>query len=349
MKRNVIIFWCIFFILFGGLRWKIGTDWESYYDVFKEATFGNIFSYDRYGDGRDMLEPGYVFLNALIKQLLGQYHFFNIFATAVFQLSCYKASRFFTPKTPIMTYAFLVVFGGFFPIRATLGLAVAFWGYKYIKEQNFLKFILILALTCSIHMKFLIFLPCYWAGRIKLHWFIYLGIYVSIVAFYLVFQQQIALLATLLDSSSGVGAKLTIYTTGETEGFKGISYLGVGLNLFLMSIYLYLRSLKIINNEIWMNAMLNLYLASCCIYALFSDGMGDLARLATLFILPQTLLLIYAVDYFSHSRIPALKIGSVSFFSLYFIYRAFQATHGYFFEDTCVPYKTIFDYNISFL
>lgn len=346
-KKFVLILWGVFFTFFAGLRWNVGTDWDSYLEIYNGVDFSNIFTYDRYGNGRDILEPGYAFLNASVKSLFGKYHFFNIIECAIIQGSYIKACRYFTPRTPIITYIFLIVFGGLFPIRATLGLAVAFWAYKYIKEQNLPKFLLVMLLTCSIHMKYIIFLPCFWIGKLKLRWYCFFVIYLSIVALYVVFQQQIALLATFLDASSGVGNKLLVYTENETEGFAGLSYIGVALNAFLMSVYLYIRKIKIIKDDRWMNAILNMYLASCCIYALFSDGMGDLARLATLFILPQTLLLVTSIDYFRHSKNALLAIGANLFLILYFAYRTFQTTHAYYFEDACVPYRTIFDYNIS--
>ncbi len=346
-KKVVLILWGVFFTMFAGLRWQTGTDWDSYLQIYNDVDFTNIFTYDRYGNGRDILEPGYAFLNASVKAIFEKYHFFNLIECVIIQGSFYKACKYFTPRTPIITYIFLIVFGGIFPIRSTLGLAVAFWAYKYIKEQNLLKFLLVMLLTCSIHMKYIIFLPCFWLGKLKLKWYWFFIIYLSIVGLYVVFQQQIALLATLLDASSGVGNKLLVYTESETEGFSGLSYIGVALNVFLMSIYLYMRKIKVVKDERWMNAILNMYLASCCIYALFSDGMGDLARLATLFILPQTLLLVTAINYYKHSKNPLLVIGANLFFVLYFAYRAFQTTHAYFFEDACVPYKSIFDYNIS--
>ena len=347
-KKLVLIFWGFFFTFFSGLRWQIGSDWDSYLTVFNEASFDNIFSFDRYGDGRDMMEPGYVFLNAIVKALFGKYHFFNLLESAFLQYSYYKAIKYFTPQTPIIMYGFLIIFGGFIPIRATLGLAIAFWGYKYIKEQELLRFLLIIALTCTIHMKFIIFLPCYWIGKIRIKSYLYLSIYLLVVGSYVVFQQQLALLATLLDASSGIGAKLDVYTHGETEGFSGLSYIGVVFNLFLMCVYLYLRKIRLLRDELWMNGILNMYLVSCCIYALFSDGMGDLARLATLFVLPQSLLLVMTIVYFSKKRMPVLHLGAISFFVLYFIYRTYQATSGYYFLEAHVPYKTIFDYNISF-
>lgn len=33
-KQRIMILRCIFFILFGGLRWEIGGDWDQYYEHF---------------------------------------------------------------------------------------------------------------------------------------------------------------------------------------------------------------------------------------------------------------------------------------------------------------------------
>lgn len=74
-KKCVLIIWCIFFTIFGGIRWKTGGDWYQYYEHFLYSSWDNIFNYDRYGDGREQLEPGFVFLNTLIKSVLVSFIF----------------------------------------------------------------------------------------------------------------------------------------------------------------------------------------------------------------------------------------------------------------------------------
>ena len=345
VKRNVIIFLCIFFTLFGGLRWKTGTDWDSYLDIFRNSGFDNIFTFDKYGNGSEVVEFGYVFLNALINKIFGEFYVFNLVEAAIIQFSLFYASRYFSSKLPIISYSFLLLLTGFFPIRSSLGLAVAFWGYKYIKEQKLLAFLIIMAITCSIHMKYIIFLPCYWIGKIRLKWFVFYVVYLLIVALYIKFQEQITILISLLGSNSATD-KFMVYTRAETEGYAGLSYVGVAFNVFLMSIYLYIRKKKVITDERWCNGLLNMYLASICIYAMFSSGMGDLTRLATLFILPQVLLLVTSIEYFIHHRVVLFRLSAIFFFALYFVYRAYQTTHGFFFKDANVPYMSIFDYTI---
>ncbi len=52
-KRNIIIIWCVFFTLFGGLRWNTGGDFDSYYEIFKSANWDNVFNYYRSGDRKN--------------------------------------------------------------------------------------------------------------------------------------------------------------------------------------------------------------------------------------------------------------------------------------------------------
>lgn len=344
-KKVVMLFWCVFFTFFVGLRWQVGTDWDSYFEIFRASTFDSIFSLDKYGDGRENVEPLYVLLNAIVNETFGEFYIFNLLEAGIIQFSLFYVSRYFTPNTPIITYAFLFILIGLFPVRASLSLAVALWGYKYIREQKLIKFLIILAAACMIHMKTAILFPCYWIGKIKLKWYLFFIIYLSIVMLYVTFQQQLTALVSLFDSSS-MADKFLVYTKNETEGFRGLSYIGVGLNVFLMSIYLYLRKRKILVDTRWHNAILNMYLISLCLYALFSDGMGDLTRLATIFILPQVLLLVSAISYYGHHRVLILKMGAIFFFVLYYIYRIYQETHAYFFEECNIPYRTIFDFNI---
>lgn len=346
VKKVVIIGWCFFLTFFAGLRWGVGPDWDSYLDIFRQSEFDNIFSYDRYGNG-ELLEPVYVFLNASIKFLFGEYYIFNIFCAGFLQYTYYKASLHFLPSSPIIGYGFIVLFSGLFPARASLATGVLFWAYRCIEKREIIKFLIFMSLSVSIHMKAIIFLPFYWAGKVKLKWYVFIIVYVLIVVLYIQFQQQISLIATMLDSSGSAGERFAKYTNVETEGFNGLSYAGVALNLFLISVYLYLREIKYIKNQQWYNALLNMYLVSMCIYALFSEGMGDLARLATIFTLAQSILLVSAINYFAHHRVFLFRFGAIAFYIAYYVYRTIQATSGYFFKDAYTPYKTIFDYNMS--
>lgn len=72
-KEKKVVFFCtiVFFWILSFIRWKTGTDWESYYDCFKL----NISLSDFEDRG---FEPFYTYLNYFIKQLTSEYWFFQM-------------------------------------------------------------------------------------------------------------------------------------------------------------------------------------------------------------------------------------------------------------------------------
>ena len=143
-KKKVIIIWVIFFTLFGGLRWRIGNDWDQYYDHFLYSNWNNIFNYDRYGNGREYLEPLFVFLNTFIKSIFKTFYWYNILICFFIQYSFYKFSLKYSLDNPIMLYAFcMIIVPYYFPVRAALAVVICYWTYRYIKERKFWKFLFI--------------------------------------------------------------------------------------------------------------------------------------------------------------------------------------------------------------
>ncbi len=341
-KKMVMKLWCLFFTLFVGLRWNTGTDWDSYLMIFETSNFDNIFSFDRTGgSGGNNMEPGFVFLNALIRHAFKYFWAFNTIVEAFVQYTFYKVCLKYCRNTPLLAYAILMVFCQMFPVRATLAMTIIYWGYQYIQKRKFVNFLLIIALGYTIHMKVLIFLPFYWAGKIRLHDAFFYIIYGSFVAFYVIFQDYITAFVSLFDNLQAAD-KFVHYTETETIGYGGMKYAGVALNFFFIFIYCYMRRIKQISDDEWGNGILNMYLACICIYALFSDGMGDLAGLATIFMVPQIILLTRALYYFEHCKYAILRVATLFFFVAYYIYKIHSATSGYFFEECNVPYESIF-------
>ena len=343
-KKIIIIFWCIFFTLFGGLRWKIGGDWEQYYNHFQNCEWSNIFNYDRYGNGVETLEPGFVFINATIKYIFGEFYWYNLIIVGFIQYTYYKFTLEFSPKYPILMYAFLMLLASaYFPVRAGLALGVVYWSYKYIRERNLKKFLLIVLCAGMIHYQCFIILPFYWVGHIKLNFLIASIIYLLFIISARLFQEYFIILSAIIGGD--IGEKALSYSDFETEGFKGPSYLGWALNYFFLCIYFYIRKRGNYQNDIWYNTLINIFIAYNGLFIIFSSGMGDLTRLASAFFPAQAILFLFSINYFSSINKKYAKLA-ILFYILYYSYKITGVGSGYFFESTCIPYKTIFDYNI---
>ena len=84
------------------------------------------------------------------------------------------------------------------------------------------------------------------------------------------------------------------------------------------------------------------------IFIVFSEGMNDLTRLASIFFPAQAILYFYAIKYFKTKKNKIFTLGVITFYIIYYIYKLRSVGTGPFFESTCIPYKTIFDYPILY-
>lgn len=346
-KKILMVVWCAIFILIGGLRWRIGGDWDQYYDHFLFSKWSNIFNYDRYGNGSQSLEPGFVFINVFIKSIFGTFYFYNFIICAFVQITYYKFSTYFFPKRPLLCYIFLTILANnMFPVRAGLSLAITFWCWKYIKERNLKKYLLVVGAAFFIHNQAIVLFPCYFLGFIKIKSRWLLIIYPIIAIFAFKFQDYFAELALLLDDGS-IADKLQTYTGGQTTGFStAANYLGWAFNYFFLVNYLIIRKIKKLEDDYFYTVLLNAFMVYNSIFMIFSAGMGDLARAATIYFPAQCILFNFAIHCYLKLYGGKFKILVVLFLVSYLTYRVPALWSGYFFKSVSVPYKTIYNYGI---
>jgi hypothetical protein len=108
-------------ILFTGLRWEVGTDWENYKALFDDLEFNSDFLLNVYH-----FDPGYVLLNTIVKIAFDNYTFFLLIcATLAFVI----ASRLFVRASPFCNLALFVFISSYLPIHffgsTRRGIAIA--------------------------------------------------------------------------------------------------------------------------------------------------------------------------------------------------------------------------------
>ncbi|MBO5156338.1 MAG: EpsG family protein [Prevotella sp.] len=341
-KIKILWFWVLFFTYIGGFRWKIGGDWDQYYYYFENCSLLHIFDTVRYGN--DFLEPGFVFLNAICKIILGKFYIYNILVTFFYQFTIISICRRYSPQYPILMYAFIMTTSGtasYFAVRAGLAAAMMYWTYLYIEKRELKKFLLIILIGSNIHILCLVMLPFYWVGKIRFNYLTATVCYFAVALFAVLFREYFQVIALLMGGN--VAYKADVYTSGETIGFSGATSFGWILYYMLFMLFVFMR--KYSNNKYFYNTLLVLYFALRAIMMVFSDGMGDLTRLSSGLGPVFSILLIFAFTKLMEKK----KMGYILIaFTLYIsvsFYNYSKIGTGFFFMDTCVPYKTIFDYN----
>ena len=347
IRHGVLITIVVFITLFGGLRWQTGTDWDQYYYHFMHSDLSNLFAQKR-GGGR-FLEPGFVFVNALIRYFFGTFWMYNLITTGIIQFIRYKVCRLLCGNYALTAYCtMMIVSSNYFSIRAGFGMGVALASFYFIKMRLLKGFALTNIASYLIHVQGIVMFPFYWAGHLKLNWKVFLAILMSLSFFGYFFQSQfIALASNFEDTSAG---SLAMHYAGQYETVSDGSRVR-GLSTFLMnfaftSLFLFVREKKHLNKDFWYNSLLIMYLAQTAIYIVFSDGMSDLCRIAGILIFAKVLLMIESVKYFREFGKKWQCYSILLFYAVYLISKIKGLDHGAFFYICNVPYRTIFDFNM---
>lgn len=349
IKKRVMWVLMLMVTCFGGLRWQIGGDWYQYYDHFLNSNYANIFTYKRHGN---TLEPFFVFINATIRYIFGTFWAYNLIIVGFIQYTYYRMSWRFSPRYPIMFYSFIMILASnYFPVRAGLSLGVICWAYLFLEQRKYKHVILSIVIAFFIHRQCLAFIPILFAPLISkyIKWKYVMFLYFLFGFVGYVFRDYVVTVAMMANSDDMDFT--TRYAFGENEGHasKVNSYIGWGLNAIFLSVYFYVRKKKGLIYDNLYNTLLIGVLAYNGFTMIFTEGgMGTLTRISRIFVYPQVILFIYSMTYFLQQKRKKFYQREVAilFFIAYYLYRMTKIGSGFYFEDTCLPYKTIFDYHL---
>ena len=342
VKKYVLWFWVLFFTCIGGFRWNVGDDWDQYYYYFENCSLFHIFDTIRYGE--DFLEPGFVFLQAISKLILKKYYIYNILLTFFYQFTIVRISKRYSPKYPILMYAFIMTVTGtasYGAVRAGLAAAIMYWAYPYIEKRDLKKFLLVVFIGASIHVLSIVMLPFYWIGKFKFNYLTATILY-FVVAFGSVYFRNY-LLQVPMFLGGNIAYKAELYANGQTVGFTGSTSYGWFLYYFLFMLFIYMRQYS--KNEYFYNTLLMLFFVLRAIMMTFSEGMGDLTRLSAGLGPVFPVLMLFSFTKLMESKKGFLVISAIALYVAVNVYHFGKIGAGYYFENSYVPYKTIFDYN----
>lgn len=179
--KNVFV-WCIaaLLIFFAGFRYQVGSDWYAYYSL-KHEDFREVLT-------TTFLEPGWYSLGYISTSLYNEQGVAMFFAAMVtiflYIRTISKYSHSFLLS--ILLYFFLVWHGCFNGVRQYLAAAILFSGHRYLFEQKFYKWILVVLLASMFHTTAIIMFPLFWIVDRKLNTQIF--IFVLVLGLVLLFS-----------------------------------------------------------------------------------------------------------------------------------------------------------------
>ena len=347
-KQKVLFLWMIFFTLFGGLRWETGGDWTLYKGYFDAAQWGSILSYQRW-EGDISIDPGYMFLSALVKTVfVDEYWCFILMIGFFAQYTYYRFSMEFSPKHPLMMYVLILGTGmnSYMFVRSGLSVVVCYWAYRYIRDRKLVRFLLVVITAGLIHKQVLLFIPLYWAVKWHFKWQIYVIGYLCCCVTYLILKDYISLLIFALGDLGDVTEKLQGYTAEDTGIFgRQVSYGTWGMYFIMLCIFLYMRKRFVLEKDDWYNCMLVGFFIIIASNTVFTEGMSTLGRIAAPYKPARTILVMMVVNQLlNNRRYWAKRFAIVFFLGLAFL-NIYKDVNDPLMNVCFAPYRSVFDFN----
>lgn len=186
--------WLLIFLillLFGGLRYGVGTDFFSYAELFEQIGYQPseyLFRTRQYS----YMEWGYILLNVIVS-------LFTKHTQAIMLVTCGTVAALFlyrirtaSPFYPFSIYLFFTYYiWTFNGIRQGIAMALAFFAYEYAKQKKWLKYTLLIIVAAFFHKTVLIVFVLYTVCQYVYPLYVYIVAFAS-SAITLLFQHQIS-------------------------------------------------------------------------------------------------------------------------------------------------------------
>ena len=284
--------WCLCFVLlvlFDGLRWRNGTDWEPYLLYFRDCLTEE--------SELDLFEPGFVFLNEAIRSITDNYSVFLVLFAIILYSILFHFLRKYSPRP---FFSLFLLFVLMLPCqgmnRQFLAIATCMCSIPLLMRGKKGLFILCVVVGTLFHMTALFFLVALFVNkRFSLKFYIT----VLLVSVLVCLSNVMGVLSNLSLSSLGgaIGFRLAVYTAEEMESVSIVNrFVGLMMRALIVVPFLFAMYKKTpISREYVF--FFNMYCVGVLIYCYFSGTILQImvARGSWLFNIFQVLLFPYLV------------------------------------------------------
>lgn len=353
-KKIIIICAVIVFGLFKGLRWETGTDWNQFYMCFENSSWNNIFTYKRYEELDELMEPGYMFANVFIKQF-GDYTLFLLCQCFFVCITWAYLSFKLVPNRPIFAFAMAMVFNVIFPIRLPVAGAIVCWAFYFSLKKQYFIALLIGVIAYTMHKSALFTIPfIFFINKELPKWLIWILFGVSLLGEILADHISLLILLISVYLPENLQENVAGYSDAVIHGYSEKSLLSivmsVSLSFFFVFIFLKTRDLikmrikkthLIIHKRklIIFNQYFNCYIFMTFFFKFFSSPMlTNFTRVSEYFTLGFAISFVIAYDYLKRYFSEGILY---SFFCAYYLYK-FYGMMNTPYPEAMFPYKTIF-------
>lgn len=335
-SKIIYILFVLLFIILSSCRWENGPDWDSYYVTWKWFSEISIVG---------ELEPGYILLTSINHWLVNDYSF-HIFIMALItiipvSITIYK----YSPYPLFSLYVWYVCYiAHIFNVRQTIAISFIFCSIPFIINRKFIRYFIVVLISCFIHKTAFIALPIYWLWKVRINKksaIIYLLICCIIS---LTLSNIITNLINLLGGEL-FEAKLNFYlnehsdsTFGQIFSHQQMLIRGLFNRGVIIILGLYLLD-KIKENNPFLNGIINIYYFGSIIFFIFTPLHPAFTRLTTYYDLFQILLI---PSLFLYRMTKNVRFILFLIVFLYLCIRFKGVVLNY--EDLYIPYKFFLNY-----
>lgn len=235
LNKYFVLLLTLVFVMSDGLRWQMGTDWESYKDNFE-------FIYEKFTPGFDI---GFEYYTLAIRSIIDNYSFYLLInSTLIFIVLFFFFRKLGDNYFIGFFYSFSILIWYSGSMRQLLSLSFLCFSIKYIYNRNFLFYSILILLGALFHYSMLFCLPFYFLYKIKFE--IYILIFVVLILTIFLIKDYIILFENFL----------TILTPDKDfsdrlyGGLKTNVLLGYGRKILLYFIlFLFLKKNNLIRNK----------------------------------------------------------------------------------------------------
>lgn len=282
-KKKLNIGAVALFFFFFAFRGYLYTDWLSYTEYLNRVGWDELAHWDPMNS--KSFEPGFALLTLICKSIFNNYFFLVFVCVTIDTILFVRFLKYRKVDNLALAFMLFITFEGlvimFNLLRNAISMFILMNALQYIEKRKMLKYFSLCFLALMFHMSAIIFFPLYFFLHKKLNKWVFLGISVFCVLFFLSKISIVTSLVKVLGMEGMFGGKIDSYTEYITSA-RAISVTGLLENFGIVAfVFMYYDEIteKFESHVVIINSLL-LFLV---MYFVFAEFKTLSSRLATLF------------------------------------------------------------------
>lgn len=226
-NRNLQLFFLgvVYFLLFftSGLKYETGVDWRAYTELVESIEpLNRLNTAAGYSSVFDGIDVGFNLLISVLKFFGGgiQTLFFvlSAFSTVLLVVSVRRYLK-YSVLGIVLYYGLIFFYLDMSGIRQATSLSIIFYGLKYIKQKQAIKYSLCLFSAFTFHWSSIFLFPLYWITRMEFNKWIVFGVtFIAAIFYFLGIKWLSSLMPGLfgLFQYTNFANKIFTYSTNES-------------------------------------------------------------------------------------------------------------------------------------